>query len=676
MSRQKKYINKELSWLAFNKRVLEEAQNENRSIEDRIKFFSIYLSNLDEFYRIKVGALKKLKQIDKKNVKTHLGFNPKKTIRLINDEVREQYADLVNPTFSELIKELSNTGISIWNGEPFSKEQFSYLQNAFKSRILGHIHLTFNPEKKSGYSNVADAPILLAKVKSNDKIAYATVNIPSDKIQRFFKLPSQEGHHYIFLDDIIKFHIASIFPKHEVLEAFSYRVNHDESLSIEDEYSGNLIEKISSQLINSQAGLTTRLIYDQDMSEESLRFLMRLYGVAKTDVISNGKYQDLFDLNRLPLPKQKKKNTNHLKPLLNFPVDDSKSIFTAIDNGDKLLYLPYQCFDYVLRFFNEAAIDPDVTQIRVTLYRIAKNSQIAHALINAARNGKRIIVFIEVKASTDEAHNLYWAKEMEKVGIILIYSLPGLKVHAKMALVHKKVDGIEKGYAYLSTGNFNESTAKIYSDIGFFTSSKKLIGELCYVFDFLYYKKNITNLRHLLVSQVNMVQKFVKLIDKEIEAVKSGSSGEVIIKLNNLEDRVMIDKLYEASNAGVKVILLIRAINCLNPKINNENIQVIRIIDDFLEHARITIFNSSGKQKIYLSSADWMQRNLYKRLEIAFPIYKASLKKEILSYIDLQIKEASESNKKASKAIAKNRGSQRNIYEWLKSGSEPLLINQ
>ncbi len=397
---------------------------------------------------------------------------------------------------------------------------------------------------------------------------------------------------------------------------------------------------------NSEKGLPTRLIYDRSLPDESLKFLMRIHGVRKTDLIANGQYQNLFDLIKLPNPFKPQMDSERLAPLNHLEIEKDNSIFESIKKNEQLLFFPYHRFDYVLRFFNEAAIDPDVTEIRVTLYRIAKNSLIAHALINAAKNGKRIIVFMEVKASMDEAHNLYWAKEMGKAGITLIYSLPGLKVHAKMALVYRRVDDKVKGYAYLGTGNFNESTSKVYSDIGFFTSSKKLVNELSTVFDFLYYKKQMLNLRHLLVSPVNMTKKFVKLIDKEIEAVKNGLEGEIIIKLNNIDDHLMIDKLYEASQAGVIVKLLIRGISCLNPGIPglSHNIQVHRIIDDFLEHLRVLIFHNKGQKKIFLSSADWMRRNLHSRVEIAFPIYDADLKNELLKFMNFQLEDNFVSN--------------------------------
>jgi len=667
INHKKKYINRELSWLAFNYSILKEACRKNHPLYERIKFLAIYSSNLDEFYRIKVGALQKLKQVDKKNVKVHLGFSPKKTIKEIAKECKVQNEEFNSIFENEILPELKKNDINLWQNEQLNDVQANYLKSLFKTKILSYLHPEFLSEKLPLKSLHLNNPFFIVRLKGPERIEFARINIPSDKIKRFFSLPSNgKNDTFIFLDDILRMHIRYVFPKHEVLDVHSYVINHDESINIEDEYSGNLVEKISDQLKSSIKGLPTRLTYDKEMPEDLLKALMKIHGVKVAELVENSRYQNLFDLMTLTNPLKPKLEFEKWSPLCHNELESHDSIFDAIDKKDRLLHFPYQQFNYVLRFFNEAAIDPDVTEIWLTLYRIAKNSLIANALINAAKRGKKIVVFIEVKASTDEAHNLFWAKEMENAGVKLIYSLPGLKVHAKMALVRRNTGDIEKQYAYLGTGNFNETTSKIYSDIGIFTSREKLTKEVHTVFDFLYRKRPIEKLKYLFVSQYNLKNKLIRLIDKEINNAKEGLEAEIIIKLNNLEDHDMIDKLYEAGQAGVKVHLVVRGICCLNPQLNghSENITVTRILGRYLEHSRILVFHQKGKKQVYLTSADWMQRNLYKRIEIAFPVYDKKIKSNLLEYLDCQL----QSNGVASDAeiaTKKTEMVQKDIYDWL-----------
>jgi polyphosphate kinase len=452
-------------------------------------------------------------------------------------------------------------------------------------------------------------------------------------------------------------------------------MNRDEDLNIEDEYSGDLVEKIKKQLDKKGKGTPTRFLYDRDMPRYFLRFLTKTFDLKKEDLVAGGRYHNLNDLMKLPNPLKPDLEYPTLPPLEHPALDSSDSIFAAIEKEDQILHFPYHSYDNVLRFFNEAAIDPEVDSISVTLYRIANQSLIANALISAAFNGKKVTVFVEVKARFDEENNLYWAQKMEGAGIRIIYSIPGLKVHAKVALVIRKTGDIKRGYAYLGTGNFNESTATIYADHGLFTTNQEIVEELGNVFRYLYKKKVKKDFEHLLVSQFNMKEKFLELIDKEIEAAKIGEKSGIIIKLNNLEQKEMIEKLYEASRAGVTVQIIVRGICCLTPGVEglSENIKVMRIIDRFLEHARVFIFQNNGNEKIFLSSADWMHRNLDRRVEVGFPIYQANIKEEIKKIIDLQLNDntkavsidRNQKNLPCGNGSEKPIRAQMDIYEWL-----------
>jgi polyphosphate kinase len=468
------------------------------------------------------------------------------------------------------------------------------------------------------------------------------LNIPSESLPRFFSTSEAAVSHILFLDDIIRENLSFVFPYAIVSAVFSFKISRDAELDLEDEYQGDIAEKIERRLAKRDVGLATRLLYEPGVPLRILQSLIRQLGLEGATIMEGGRYHNLRDLAGFPVKD----------PSLSYPplpakdsnFDHRPSLLQAIMEKDRLLHVPYEAYDPVLRFFNEAAIHPQVEEIYVTLYRVAKDSRIVHALISASRNGKKVTVFMELKARFDEANNLRWAKKMKEAGVKIIYSIPGLKVHAKIGLAKKRVDGRVHYCGLLATGNLNENTARFYTDHILLTGNHELMRELELLFIFLSKRKDPRKtekivFQHLLVAQFNLHERFLDLIDREIAHVGAGRPASIIIKMNNLEERVLIDKLYEASRAGVRIQLLVRSICCCVPGVSgqSENITIHRIIDRYLEHGRVFLFHNDGQDEIFLGSADWMNRNIYRRIEVCFPIWEPSLKAEIRELIRLQL---------------------------------------
>ncbi|MDN5212552.1 polyphosphate kinase 1 [Fulvivirgaceae bacterium BMA12] len=682
MEDSKPFFDRDLSWLIFNYRVLQEAKDPTVPLYERIKFLSIYSSNLDEFFRVRVASWQSLNKLGKKKVKKNLPVNPKAILKDIHEKVNRQLDEFGHIFRNELLTGLRDNKIFVYVEEPIPDAFLAETEHYFRSRVLAYLQPYFLNQKNKQDPFLNNRGIYLAlQLQAMDEEApcFAYVNIPSDHLSRFFKITTAStGHHYVLLDDIVKSNLHLIFPHHKILACHCIKLNKSADLNIEDEYSGDLVEKISGQLDKRNIGPPSRFLYDQEMNDELLQQMVDAFGLSEDELVPGGKYHNLNDFMKLPNP---------LKPRLEYPkqlpvkktvLDQGQSIFETISKKDVILHFPYQSYDYVLRFFNEAAIDPEVEEIKVTLYRIAANSLIANALISAVKNGKKVTVFVELKARFDEENNIRWAKKMQKAGINIIYSIPGLKVHAKVALVKRKSKKGLKDYAFFGTGNFNESTASIYADHGLLTCHDEMVSELDQVFNYLQKQKKIKGFDHILVSQFNLQERFLEMIDREIEFARNSEDAQIIIKLNNLEDQVMISKLYEASQAGVDVKLITRGICCLVPNVAgiSENIEVYRLVDMYLEHARIFIFRHGGENNMYLSSADWMKRNLYRRIEVGFPIYDPAIRKELMQLINLQLKDNVKARKldKNHKHLPIKRAprarkirAQIQFYNWLKS---------
>lgn len=638
------YTNRDVSWLSFNFRVLQEARDPAVPLLERLKFLAIYSSNLDEFFRIRVAGIRKLKKVGKKT-KAQLDFDPSQLLKDIHSIVNRQQEEFSTVFEQVIVPELRRHHIFILRRLDLNEEQKQFAEQYFQDNLLPFVMPVLLVKHKIN-PFLANAHLYLAvhlrqKKKPLSDSEYALVKIPSDQLPRFVTLPSaSDRHDVIMLDDIVRHSVSRLFPGYDIQDAYSIKLTRDGDLHIEDEYSGDLVQKIKSSLQKRQVGPASRFVYDREMPDHLLAYLKDTFDLRKNDMLPEGRYHNNFDFFKFP-----DFGLSHLKykalPPLHHPVlHHAEHPFEAISQKDQLLHVPYQSFQSVVHFFERAANDPTVTHIKVIQYRVAKHSKILQALIEAVHRGKQVSAFVEIKARFDEATNLEWGEKLEKAGVRVHYSFPGVKVHSKLALIRRVENGHPKLYAYLGTGNFHEETAKVYSDFGIFTADPRLTAEVSNVFSFLENVKLPSQpFQHLLVGKFNLRSKLYDLIDHEIEAAQAGKPSGMILKLNSLEDKEIILKLYEASRAGVPIKLIVRGICCLVPGIPglSDTIQIISIVDRFLEHARVLIFHHDGQELMYLSSADWMERNLSYRIETSFPVLDPDIRKEIRTVIDLQL---------------------------------------
>lgn len=640
------YFKRDISWLSFNYRVLLEAKDERLPVYERIKFLSIYSSNLEEFYKIRVsGYHSSLLENIKRDESVEEAM---KTIVQINSEVTAQEKEYYHIFHNMILPELERNGIVLYQTdkvEPFHRE---YVKKYFNEEVFPYLQPMII-QKDDIHSFIQDGRIyqvisLLKNKKKSEKLGYtyAIMKIPYTKIPRFIELPSHNDNHYImFIDDVIKANTQSVFPGYQIVDCFSIKISRDADFSLEDEDQKDIASEILRKVRKRKIGAVTRFQYDKDMPDYFLEYLCESYEIEEEELLPSGRYLNLADLSSLPNPVGDSLKQQLPHPLRVPELETNNSILRVLRKQDVLLHFPFQSFDYLLRFLLQAAFDPKVLEIKVTQYRVAENSAVINSLISAAKNGKKVTVFVELKARFDEMNNYLTSELMQQAGVKIIYSLPGLKVHAKLAYVRKRSNDPDdpiKGYAYLGTGNFNEKTARIYSDKGLLTSNKEFIKDIDEVFRVLEGKPYMRSFKHLLVTQFNMLPEIHKMIEREIEHVRNGGIGYIILKMNSLEDKGMIDALYRASEAGVKIDLIIRGICCLVPGQSfSKNITVTRIVDAYLEHSRVWYFFNGGEEDIYLTSADWMQRNLHRRIEVAFPIHTESLKREIIDILKIQL---------------------------------------
>ncbi|HLO38769.1 MAG TPA: polyphosphate kinase 1 [Lacibacter sp.] len=637
--------NRDVSWLAFNFRVLQEASDNTVPLFERMKFLSIFSSNLDEFFRVRYPAVVAFSQMKEKTRNQASVVMADDTAEKIQNEINRQLGHFGHVLTEEIIPALKENGIVFYYDSEIRPGHLKEIKEIFLSNVLAFIRPifletslhSFLPENNQLYF------VVTLKEPSQGLLKHAIVNIPSDKVSRFFTLTPLDGVEYvIFLDDIIRENLHYLFPKLEILSVYSVKFNRDAELNLRDEYSGNLLTKIEKQLKKREIGLPCRFLFEKGMPRNLQLFLMTAFDVKYEDMFMGGRYHHLSDLSAFP-SFQKEFYYKKMKPLAAANITDSGDIFHVLEQRDVLLHLPYQLYNPVLSFFNQAAVDADVTDIYITLYRVASESHIVNALISAAKNGKNVIVFIELKARFDEANNIEWSRIMEAAGIKLVYSLPQIKVHSKIALVKKKVDGNQLSYAIISTGNFNEETARFYTDHVLLTSDVSIIKELILLFKFLEKGNNeIGDSRlkfsELWVSQFNMVDELEKRVGLEIKKAKKGQPAHIRIKVNNLEEPGIINLLYKASKAGVKVDLIIRSVCCIVSGVpgTSEHITVRRIVDRFLEHSRLFIFGTGEDTVVYMGSSDLMTRNLYYRVEVCVPVKDAACRKEVIDYFDIQ----------------------------------------
>ncbi|MDX1906850.1 MAG: polyphosphate kinase 1 [Bacteroidia bacterium] len=655
MLQDHRFFNRDLSWLSFNYRVLIEARDTSLPLFERIKFLAIYSSNLNEFFRVRVASIQSLRDVQPGPVKEQ-----DKVLADIYDEVSRQQDEFGSIFREQILPELERNNIFLIQGPPRDMVHQEYVTDLFMEEVRAFLHpellrkdkivhflrdgalyhvVKLRNKPKRGVAGAVLGDIATRMVKK--RVRYALIQVPTHYFPRFIVLPRIGDAHYImFLDDVIRYNLERIFPGYIVLSCYSVKVNRNADLLIEDEFSGDLVEKISESLKRRRIGIASRFLYDQNMPASMLRYLRDTFGIAREELMTGGTYHNFMDFFSFPNPLAPQLERVPMPPLPHADLESYSLMLAAIGEQNRLLHYPYQSYDYVIRFLNQSAIDPDVKEIYTTQYRVASNSAVVQALIRAAQNGKKVTVFVEIKARFDEAHNLTSAREMEQAGVRTIYSIPGLKVHAKVALVMRQEGGRMRGYAYLSTGNFNEKTARLYTDHGYFTADQEVIQELQEVFAYLNDQAYVPReFKHLLVAPFNMRRRFVEMIEREAAHARAGKPADILIKLNNLEDERMIEKLYEASQAGVRIRLIVRGICCLRPGVPglSDHITVTRIVDQYLEHARAFVFHNAGANELYLGSADWMQRNLSRRVEVIFPVTDGQLKSEIFAILKLQL---------------------------------------
>ena len=671
---KKVYNDRDLDWLTFNARVLQEAADPTNPLYERLKFLAIFSSNLDEFFRVRVSKLRQLKKVDKA-IRRPLALKPNKTLKSILAEVDRQQ-ELFGQIFRELLlPELSKKGIYLLELDAFDEEHRNYLERFFVDHIQSHLQLVTSLKASGG---IKDGYIYICvEFKESEELVFLSVSVP--EIGRFIEVPHpSEGHHLVFLEDIIKLNVPLLFPGESIASLFTVKVSRDAELYLEDDYQGTWITQIYQALEQRQEGQPTRLLYEGGMPNRVRKSVAKQLGLGKADMVKGGSHHNFSDFMEFPDPiRNPSFHYSPMPPLEHKDFKANPNFFKLIREKDRVLHFPYQKFGYVEDFIQQAAMDPKVSTIRISLYRIAKDSALTQALLKAIGQGKDVSVFVETKARFDERNNLDWGKIFEERGGTVHYSFPNVKVHSKILLIGRLEHGTIRNYAYIGTGNFNAKTAKIYCDHGIFTADVSITKDLEQVFLVLQRKVLVPRLNNLLVSPYNSRLGFEHLIQYEIEQAQLGQEATITIKMNSLEDKGMIDWLYRASQAGVKIKLLVRGFCCLVPGVKglSERIEVISIVDRFLEHGRIYLFEHGGDQKMYLGSADWMKRNLDHRIEVLAPVFDKEVFEELKEILMLQMSDnvkARKRKKNAENLYVKQRKdekgirSQYEIYQYLK----------
>lgn len=664
-----RYCPKEISWLRFNHRVLQEASDTSLPLVERIKFLGIFSSNQDEFFRVRVATLKKIVEADKKKIDPLFGHRYYKVLKSIQDIALEQ-AELFNKAYDRLLKSFASEGIYILNEKEIDDKQRSFVREFFREEVRSEL-VPIMLDQAPRFPELTDQAVYFAitiQEKKNDEGQLALLEIPTHILSRFVRLPDKQGEVYIMLlDDVIRTCLDLVFPnlgKYRC-EAYMLKISRDADMDIDDDLDESYLSKITDSLKRRRLGAPTRIVFDQAMPSRLQRYLLEALQVKEMDtLIPGGRYHNFKDffgfpsLGRVDLIHPRFEHLDHPD------FAHASSFFDVIAKKDVLLHYPYHKFDPVIDFMREAAVDSKVTSIQITLYRLAKNSRVINALVSAAKNGKRVQVVLELQARFDEKANVKWANYLREQGVEVHFGVEGIKIHSKLCLITRKEHGEAKLYAMLSTGNFNESTAKIYTDHMLMTTKVGITKEVSMVMDYINQPYQNRSFRSLLASPLTMRNRITRMVEKEISNAKAGKEAWISLKLNNLADRQVTDLLYSASRAGVKIRLVIRGMCSVIPGLPgvSENISAISIVDRFLEHSRFYIFANGGKPNVIVSSADWMTRNLDRRIEVGFPINDNKLKNQILKVFEHQWKD----NVKARKVEDKGKN------EIVKGGDEPF----
>lgn len=675
-------IDRDLSWLSFNARVLQEAEDSSVPLLERLRFLGIFSSNRDEFFRVRVATIRRMTKWGKKG-KDLLGTDPEELLEKIQKIVVAQQKKF-EKVYSEILLELEKENISIINEQQLTKEQGVFVRNYFHETVyqfLVPIMIDSSPKFPYLKDKSIYLAIVLSRKDKSKKDKYSLIEIPSDVISRFLVLPSvNDKRHIILLDDVIRFCLDDIFSifDYDSIQAYTIKLTRDAELDIDSDVSKSYVEKISKSVKQRKKGDPVRLAYDENIPVNLLAFILRKIKLFNEEhLIPGGRYHNFKDFISFPNVGRKELRYAKIKSIDHPDLKGQRSLLKVLKNTDVLLAYPYHSFHHIIDLLREASIDPKVTAIRLTLYRAANNSSFVNTLINAIKNGKQVTAVVELQARFDEETNIFYANKLQEEGAEVIFGVPGLKVHSKLILITRTEGGKQVNYAHVGTGNFNEFTAKIYSDHALLTSDKLITSEIERLFSF--YKDNYKtgHYKHLIVSPFNTRKRFSTMIEEEIENARAGKEAGIILKMNSLVDREMIGSLYEASQAGVKIKLIVRGICSLVPGVKgmSENIEVISIVDKFLEHSRIYIFHNLGKEKIYIASGDWMYRNLDHRSEVAVPILDPRLQEELKHFINIQLQDNTKAriinkvqdNKYVTNESGKKVRAQVDVFTWLQT---------
>lgn len=674
-------IARDISWLLFNQRVLQEALDKSNPLIERLRFLGIFSSNMDEFFRVRYASIKRLSQLSDSPKKRLGDTAPSELLEEISAKVvgMQAQAQEVNDM---LLKELEKAGIEFVDENSLTAGQKEYVHKMFIDKISPAIFTLILADKKN-VPELKDKSIYLAiklvKDSEPDDPLYALIEVPSSLVGRFWELPKYGNQYVMYLEDVIRHNLNYIFFTYDFdrIEAHTVKITRDAELDLDDDVSKGFLEKMSKSVKKRRIGEPVRFVYDKNISSDMLQFLMQRMDLDSYDsLIPGGRYHNKKDYIKFPNMGDSSLEFDELPPLHHPDLDMDRSILNVIRQKDVLLFMPYHSFSYLIRTLREAAIDPNVVSIQATLYRLADKSRIISALVNAAKNGKQVTVVIELQARFDEEANIKWTQELQTEGVQVIFGVPGLKVHSKLFLITRKEDGGLRNYASIGTGNFNESTSKLYTDYHLLTANKEICSEVEKVFSFLQSNYKRFKYNHLFVSPHGTRKAFLRLIEREISHAKKGAPAGITLKLNSLCDVKLIEKLYEASSYGVKIRLIIRGICSLVPGVKglSENIEAISIIDRFLEHSRVMIFENGGNAAFFISSADWMPRNLDYRVEVTVPVYDERVKHQLRDHLEIIWKDNVKSrwhNEEQNNAYRKLKGSkirsQYALYDYVET---------
>ncbi|MGB5941500.1 MAG: polyphosphate kinase 1 [Leeuwenhoekiella sp.] len=641
-SDEERYVNREVSWLQFNARVLQEAADVSVPLIERLRFVGIFSNNLDEFFKVRYATVKRIVEAGKKGRKALGVYAADELLEKITNIVIEQQAESME-IIDEIHERLQEEDLYLVNeNEVTNPEQIAFIKQFFTEKVspaLVTIVLREDLELPRIQDLEAYLTITMTMPDEKDPL-YALVEIPSS-LDRFVVLPGIDGKNYImFLDDLIRYNLDVVFSifEYESISAHMIKITRDAELDIESDLGKSFIEKLTKSVKGREDAEPVRFVHDKEIHQHTLEFLLHKLGIENTDsIIPGGRYHNRKDYMDFPSLGLTDLLYTKQKPLPIQGIGLNDSMFAKVAQKDFLQYTPYHTFAYVIKFLREAALDPKVESIKITIYRLAKISHIASALINAAKNGKAVTVQIELRARFDEESNMKYANMMQDEGVKLIFGVPGLKVHSKVCVIDRIEDGTIKRYGFISTGNFNGVTARIYTDYTLFTANKQILRDLDKLFNFFDTNYIVNKYKHLIISPHYSRNRFYKMIDSEIKKARQGGTGNIRVKINSMSNYAIIDKLYEASQAGVKIEMIVRGICCLVPGVPglSENIEVISIVDKFLEHPRLFIFGEKGKEQVYISSSDWMTRNLDNRVEVTCPIYDKDIREEIIDTFEI-----------------------------------------